>query len=124
MNKMLTGAVAALTAGAAIAAAVPASAQSYHGYRHHRDNSGAVVVAGIAGLAIGAALASDHGYRGGDYGYRGGDYGDYYGSSRGYYGGPGYYNGGGSYYGGYRRCHSDWRWNGRWRTYERVRVCW
>lgn len=68
MRKTLAAGLAALTFGGAIAAAaIPATAEArphgydegYHGgYYRHRDN-GAVVVAGIAGLAIGAALASN-----------------------------------------------------------------
>ena len=114
MNKILTGAVAALTAGASLAVAIPASAQSYRGghssghYYGHRNNSGAVVAAGIAGLAIGAALAGNHnnGYYG--YGY-----------------GPGYYRSYPGYYGygyGYR-CRTEMRWNWRWGDYQPVRVC-
>lgn len=115
MKKMLIGAVAALTAGASLAAAVPASAQPYRGhYYGHRDNSGAVVAAGIAGLAIGAALAGNH--------------------NNGYYGyGPRHYRSYPAYYGygydddygyGYAyRCRTELRWNWRWGEYERIRIC-
>ena len=85
-KKILTGAVAALTIGGAVAAtATPAAAQyrggghsgygacynnyggnyggGYRGYDGgHRNNSGAVLGAGILGLVIGAALTSNHGY--------------------------------------------------------------
>ncbi|MBO9499918.1 MAG: hypothetical protein J7483_10725 [Novosphingobium sp.] len=72
----------ALAATALTAAAVPAEAQRYrHGGRHH-DNSGAVVVAGIAGLAIGAAIASN------DRRY---DYDRRYYRDHGYYPQDGYY---------------------------------
>ena len=72
--------------------AVPAEAQRYYRHRHH-DHTGTAVVAGIAGLAIGAALASndrrydydrryyrDHGY----YPYDGYYYRDNYRRYRGY----------------------------------------
>jgi hypothetical protein len=106
MRRTLAAGLAALTFGGAVAAAaVPtaAEARGYHGgghsyrsgygYRGH-NNNGAAIVAGIAGLAIGAAIA-DGGHR--SY-YRGGGYG--YGYS------PGYYD-----Y-GYRTCESrHWVWD-------------
>jgi hypothetical protein len=65
MNKVFTAAVAALTIGGTIAAAVPAEAQSYrhrddHRYDRHRNNNntGVAIAAGVVGLALGAALAS------------------------------------------------------------------
>ena len=70
----------ALALGAtAIVAAAPADAQSY-GYRSHRgSDAGPAIIAGIAGLAIGAAVASssnrnrsyDREYDGYDRGYDG-----------------------------------------------------
>ncbi|MDE2486140.1 MAG: hypothetical protein KGO51_01970 [Alphaproteobacteria bacterium] len=67
MRKLLAAGLAALTFGGAVAAAaIPATAEARewhdgHGYRgdwdRHHDNGGAAIVAGIAGLAIGAALA-------------------------------------------------------------------
>lgn len=138
MNKFLTAAVAALTIGGAVAASVPASAQqhgNWHGgnggahnggggggwhgngggnwrgggYRGGGYHNGNAVAAGIAGLAIGAALAnSGNGYYGGNY----------------YYGGPppAYYNGP-SYYSYYDQCHSEWRWDRYRGRYIRVRAC-
>ena len=110
MRKTLTAGLAALTFGGAVAAAVvPATAEArewhggYHGgYSHYRgDNNGAAIVAGIAGLAIGAALADSghHSYYRGGYGYsRGSDYGY----------APGYYD----YDEGYRTCESRrWVWD-------------
>ena len=117
MNKLLTTGVAALTlCGSVIAAAAPAEAQTrgnhggYHGggyqgggnhggsyrggYGYRRDNdAGLAIGAGIAGLALGAALNSGPHY------YNHGYY------NRGYYDG-GYYRGG--YYddGGYETCVS------------------
>lgn len=90
----LFGTVAASAAiGAMTFAASPAEARRYHDRHNGNNNSGAVVVAGIAGVAIGAALAGSGRTR---------QYGGYYGQPQGYYGGnygrpQGYY--GGNYYG-------------------------
>jgi phosphate-selective porin len=56
MKTMITRAVLGLTLGAtALTAAAPAEAQRY---RHRdRDDAGAAIVAGIAGVVIGAAIA-------------------------------------------------------------------
>lgn len=107
MKKLLTGGLAALTlAGSLLGAAAPASARDWD---HHGDHGGAAVVAGIAGLAIGAALASgDHGY------YAPPTY--YAGPPPAYFDGPVYY----SYY---DHCRAEWRWDGYWGRYERVRAC-
>lgn len=103
MRKLLTAAMAAITLGGAVAAtATPAAARPhgyygggyygggyyggryYGGHHHHGDAAGAAVVAGIAGLALGAALA-DNGsrysrvYYGPAYDY---DYGYVYGPPR------------------------------------------
>ena len=58
MNQFLTKAVLGTTlAATAMTAALPADAQRYR--RHNRgDSTGTAIVAGIAGLAIGAAIAS------------------------------------------------------------------
>jgi hypothetical protein len=86
MRKILAAGMAALTVGGAVAtAALPSTVQAreWHGghhnwrghayrgdWRHHRHDDGAAIVAGIAGLAIGAALADDgRGYYGYGYGY-------------------------------------------------------
>jgi len=110
MRKSLTAALAALTFGAAVAAtAAPAEARPYYGggryysyHRHHGNDAGVAVAAGVVGLALGAALASDGGGR------------RYY--DRGYYrGGYGYYQPGYGYYdsgyydSGYAVCESR-RW--------------
>lgn len=106
-------ALAVALGASALAVAAPAEAQRYGNYRS-RDNGGTAVLAGVAGLAIGAALASradnrddsyyyDQGYDGPIVyypqvydGYRDGGYPgyNYY---RGYSGGGynGYYRGGG-----------------------------
>ncbi len=77
MRKSLAAAMAAITFGGAVAAAaVPAEARPYdhYGYRgghNSRGNDGAAIVAGIAGLAIGAALADSGNH---SYGHRAGYY--------------------------------------------------
>lgn len=109
MRKFLASALAALTfGGAVVATAAPAQADSYRHrsyYRHHHhsggDKAAIAAIAGIAGLAIGAAIAdgdngrtrsrssgyySDRGYsyrNGYRYNpYDDGYYGDYYGGRR------------------------------------------
>ncbi len=137
MKKSLTAAIAALTFGGAIAAtAAPAQAHDYDGYydagrRHHSNNTGAAVAAGVVGLALGAALASSsrsgrgsayygsNSYYGGNsYGAGNGYYGDGYGRSR-----YGYSDDGDSYYSRQRyvarTCESQ-RWV--WDPYIRERV--
>jgi hypothetical protein len=110
MRKVLTAALAAITLGGAVCAtAAPAEARDhyyggrYYGGGRHQDGSGAAVAAGVLGLALGAAIASDHGYSHRGYYDRGYYDGGYY--DRGYY--PGYYG-----YGGYRTCESTrWVWD-------------
>jgi hypothetical protein len=108
MRKALTAAMAAITLGGAVCAAtVPAEARphgggyygGYGGYRHH-GGGGAALAAGVVGLALGAAIASDHGYY--DRGYYG------YGPGYAYYGGPAYaYD-----YPAYRTCETRrWVWD-------------
>jgi hypothetical protein len=116
MNKILTGALAALTVGGAMAAtAVPAAAQphgGYHGGGHYGGGhyggyrggygygyGGGAAAAAIIGLAAGAALT-------------GGYAPSYYAPS--YYA-PGYY--------ATPRCRMEMRWNPNWGGYDRVRVC-
>jgi hypothetical protein len=108
MRKFITAAVAALTLGGAmVATTAPAEARPYghggyyHGgyryYGHGRGvGPGVAIAAGVAGLAVGAALASPRGYYGG---------GGYYGAGYGYpaYGYPAY---------GYRTCIGQhWVWD-------------
>jgi hypothetical protein len=113
MRKTLTTALAVVTlAGSVLATATPASADRYrdYGYRHHRkdsDKAAIAVAAGIAGLALGAALSSksngrtsyNSGYSSRSYPYDNGyaydprddSYGgDYYGRGSGYGYGYGY----------------------------------
>jgi hypothetical protein len=68
MKTFIAKASLALALGAtALTVAAPAEAQRYNGGHRGRDNGGAVIVAGIAGLAIGAALASSNHRRDGYY---------------------------------------------------------
>ena len=109
MNKILTGALAALTIAGALAASASASADPRDGRDRGRGHGdGAAVAAGIAGLAIGAAIAGDHPGYNRDY----------------YYGGPppAYYDGP-AYYTYYNSCHSTWRWSRHERRYVRARGC-
>jgi hypothetical protein len=65
MRRLMTAGLAALTlAGGALAGAAPAQADPWHG-RYDRDSyrdrdAGAAIFAGVAGLALGAALADNH----------------------------------------------------------------
>ena len=83
MRKFIASALAALTfGGAVIAAATPAEADRYRGRHHHRHHGGGndvavAAIAGIAGLAIGAAIADggrsrNSGYYSRSYPYRSG----------------------------------------------------
>ena len=97
MNKILTGALAALTIGGALAAStVPAAAAPYRGGWHGGYRGGGYVGAGLLGLAAGVAIADAYG--------------------------PGYYAPG-PYYAPVPRCRVEMRWNPNWGGYDRVRVC-
>ena len=124
MNNVLKKAgLGVALAATALTVAAPADAQRYrHYYRH--DSTGPAIVAGVAGLAIGAARASNVGdrdryYR--DNGYQPG-YDDYYYRDHGYYPNDGYYN---SYYrhNGYRGCYNERRIDPYWHRSYNVRVC-
>ncbi|WP_374532307.1 hypothetical protein [Phenylobacterium sp.] len=105
MKKMFVGALAAVTAAAAVASvAAPAQAEPYrYGRRDHNNNdaAAAAVVGGIVGLALGAAIAGSNKDRRYDNGYYRQGYYDngYY--NNGYYQGGGYGAYGDSYYRGY-----------------------
>ncbi len=74
MRKIIATGLAAVTLLGGIGIGSTASAQYRHHYYRH-GNGGAAVAAGIAGLAVGAAIAGSHPYYdgyGGPYGY---DYG-------------------------------------------------
>jgi hypothetical protein len=93
MRKALTAAMAAITLGGALCAtATSVDARPFvggRGFNGGHFRGGGAVVAGVAGLAIGAALASPY-------------YGGYYGPA--YYG-PGYYGG------PYTCVTTRWVWN-------------
>lgn len=115
MRKFLTAATAALAlGGVTLGAAAPAEARYHGGYRghyYHHGGTGTALAAGIIGLGVGAAIASDHGYYGRGY-YRG------YGPA--YYAPPppppGYYYGG-------PPCRTEMRWDGWSRRYVPVDYC-
>lgn len=126
MKTLLKKAVLGTALGAsALAMATPADAQryGYRGHYGHRDHTGAYLATGIAGLAIGAALASsNNGYRDRwyrDNGYRY-DYDNYYYRERGYYPNDGYY----AYqYRNYDRCWTERRYDPYYGRSVKVRVC-
>jgi hypothetical protein len=108
MRKFLAASMAALTvAGTVAVTAVPTAAEAAphyrdgYGYDHHYrrhghgdDAAGAAIIAGVAGLALGAALSNSHS----SYGYY----------DRSYYGRP-YYD---SYYARPRICTTErWVWD-------------
>ncbi len=121
MRKIITAGLAALTLAGGLGAA-SANAEEWRGGNRHHDGSGAAVAAGIAGLAIGAALASDHDRydgRGYDRGY--GDYrsGYYYRTPARAYGDydrRGYYD--------HRRCVTRTVWDPYWGEYTQRTRCW
>lgn len=127
MNNMLKKAgLGVALAATALTTAMPADAQRWGGYRHHHDDAGPAIVAGIAGLAIGAAIASDRShdryryeyYR--DRGYRP-DYDDSYYRYHGYYPADGYYAY--NYRSYYRDCWVERRWDPYYGRRYRIRVC-
>ena len=122
MNKFMQKAgLGVALAATALTTAVPADAQRYR--RYHRDNAGPAIVAGIAGLAIGAAIASSASDRDRYYRTRGYDpyYDDGYYRSHGYYPNDGYYAY--TYRERYPRCYTERRWDPYWGRSVRIRVC-
>ena len=103
MKKFVSAALATLAVVGSTVAAVPAQAHPFGGAGWHGagwhgggwGGGGGALVAGIAGLAVGAAIA-DHG--------------------RPYYRGPGYYYGGPG-------CWTQSRWDPYFGGYVPVRVC-
>ncbi len=102
MRKIIATGLAAATLLGGLSIGSTASAQYRHYYRHD-GNAGAAVAAGIAGLAVGAALA-DRPY-----------YGGYYARPYGYGYGYGY---------GYRRCRTYTTWDPYAYAYVEHRRCW
>jgi len=132
MTSLLKKAGIGIALGATVlTAAAPAEAQyrgRYYG-RHYRGDAGPAIIAGVAGLAIGAAIASNNNryYRDGYYDRR--FYRDryydrgfydrgYY--DRGYYPRRGFYDG---YRGRFPRCFVERRWDPYYGQPVRVRVC-
>ncbi len=60
MRKIIATGLAAATLLGSLSVGSSASAQYRHDYYRHHDNTGAAVAAGIAGLAVGAAIAGSH----------------------------------------------------------------
>ena len=116
MRKIISAGLAALTLTSALAPALTASAQDRDGWRHDHDryrggNGGAALAAGLAGLAVGAAIAN-----GGRGDYRSGYY---YGPPRyayDYYYGPRYY--------GPHRCATSQIWDPYVGGYVQRTRCW
>ncbi len=113
MTSIFTKATMALALGAtALTVAAPAEAQRHGGYRGH-GNGGTALIAGLAGLAIGAAIVSSSQHR------RDGRYDERY---DGRYAEPeGYYDDGNGYRDG--RCHVESRWDGYAHQRVMVRIC-
>lgn len=135
MKQLLTKAILGATLVATgLTAAAPADAQRYRGghsgygygyggYGHRGGNGGAYLAAGVAGLAIGAVLASNNGgyrdrwYRDNGYSY---NYDDYYYRQRGYYPNNGYYAYQSRNYG---HCYTEKRYDPYYGRRVRIQVC-
>ncbi|MBY0582626.1 MAG: hypothetical protein K2P68_06875 [Sphingomonas sp.] len=129
MNALMKKVGLAVALGAtSLTAAAPAEAQHYRGgygghYRHGGD-AGVAVAAGIVGLAIGAAIASDNDRYRDRYYYNRGyprDYDVRYYHDHGYYPDNGYYAY--RYREAYPRCYVERRWDPYYGAPVRVRVC-
>lgn len=120
--------IGAVLAATVLTAAAPAEAQRWGGYRDYGrrgGDAGPAIVAGIAGLAIGAAIASNRNDRFRDRYYydrgypRDYDYRFYH--DHGYYPHDGYYAY--SYRDRYPRCYTERRWDRYYGQPVLVRVC-
>ncbi len=133
MKKIMTGALAALTLGSGVmATATPAAAQRWEGHRGgwsgergwgggwDRDRrgfgGGAVLGAGILGLAVGAALGGQRYYAPAPRYYYAPAPRYYYAPAPAYYEGPAYYYEG-------PNCGVHYRWDGYWGRYVAVQSC-
>ena len=117
VKKAVLGTVLGASVLTAVAPAADAQRYGYRNYRHH-DDGGAAIVAGIAGLAIGAALAGNDRY---NPRY---DYDRRYYQQRGYYPTDGYYYQ--DYqqrYRGWDRCRTRWAYDPYYGRQVRVRYC-
>lgn len=120
MSNLIKKATLGLVAGATVLTAVAPTAEAQRYRRHHRDNTGTAIVAGIAGIAIGAAIASsDRRYRDPRYDY-----------DRRYYRDHGYYPTDGYYYRenyrryrGYEHCYTRRVWDPYLQRRVKVRYC-
>jgi hypothetical protein len=113
---------AALAATVLTGLATPAEAQRYRHYGHG-DAAGAALVGGIAGVAIGAAIASGAD-RDRDRYYNDHHYAPNYDYA--YYRGHGYYPADGYYayrYRSYGHCWTEPRWDPYWHRRVPIRVC-
>jgi len=68
-NLVKKGVLAATLAASALVASAPAEARPYYGHRGGGDDAAIAIGAGVIGLALGAAIASDHNDRYYDDGY-------------------------------------------------------
>lgn len=126
MNAMIKKAGLGLAlAATALATAAPAEAQRYYGRHRGGGNGGAAVVAGIAGLAIGAAIASNRNDRfRDDFYYNRGfprGYDDVYFRDHGFYPNDGYYAY--NYRPRFNRCRVVRQWDPYWQQPVRIRIC-
>jgi hypothetical protein len=119
MTNFLTKSVIGATlAATALTAAAPADAQRYRrGYRHN-DGAGTAIIAGVAGLAIGAAIASSNNR---DRYYRDDYYNNYNYDNYNQYPRYNYYNNNRRYY--QQRCRTERRYDPYYGRTVRVRVC-